>query len=202
MKNENILNEENLNKNEDEKIKEIINKWYILQKTIKEEITLKEMIKNQQKIYEEKLMEDYGKYYKEKLESRQIFENILIIDQNELNNLKKYNESNEAEDKLQDAFDPITKLLFLMRNNYDYILKIFSIIGEMEITNKDNRKKIESLIDLFCHQFYDNILIPNPEQEELLILVYLLLEKEISSMNLASCSSFLENTIIGVFLKS
>ena len=72
----------------------------------------------------------------------------------------------------------------------------------MEITNKDNRKKIESLIDLFCHQFYDNILIPNPEQEELLILVYLLLEKEISSMNLASCSSFLENTIIGVFLKS
>ncbi len=202
MKNENTLNEENLNKNEDEKIKEIINKWYILQKTIKEEITLKEMIKNQQKIYEEKLMEDYGTYYKEKLESRQIFENILIIDQNELNNLKKYNESKEAEDKLQDAFDPITKLLFLMRNNYDYILKIFSIIGEMEITNKDNRKKIESLIDLFCHQFYDNILIPNPEQEELLILVYLLLEKEISSMNLASCSSFLENTIIGVFLKS
>ena len=113
MKNENILNEENLNKNEDEKIKEIINKWYILQKTIKEEITLKEMIKNQQKIYEEKLMEDYGTYYKEKLESRQIFENILIIDQNELNKLKKYNKSNEAENKLRDAFRSNNKIIIL-----------------------------------------------------------------------------------------
>ncbi len=189
-------NIEDLNKNDDEKIKEVVEKWNILQKTIKEEITLKQMIISQQENYKNKLIKDYQDYYKSKLESRQIFENILIIDQNELNNLKKYNESQEAENKLQDAYDPISKLLFLFRSNYDYILKIFSIIGEMEITNKENRKKIESLIDLFCHQFYDNILIPNPEQEELLILVYLLLEKEISSMNLASCSSFLENTII------
>ena len=195
-------NIEDLNKNDDEKIKEVVEKWNILQKTIKEEITLKQMIISQQENYKNKLIKDYQDYYKSKLESRQIFENILIIDQNELNNLKKYNESQEAENKLQDAYDPISKLLFLFRSNYDYILKIFSIIGEMEITNKENRKKIESLIDLFCHQFYDNILIPNPEQEELLILVYLLLEKEISSMNLASCSSFLENTIIGIFLKS
>ena len=194
-------NIEELNKN-DEKIKEKKKKWNNLQKTIKEEITLKQMIISQQENYKNKLIKDYQDYYKAKLESRQIFENILIIDQNELNDLKKYNESQEAENKLQDAFDPISKLLFLFRSNYDYILTIFSIIGEMEIKNKENIKKIESLIDLFCHQFYDNILIPNPEQEELLILFYLLLEKEITSMNLASCSSFLENTIIGIFLKS
>ena len=58
----------------------------------------------------------------------------------------------------------------LLRSNYEYILKIVSIIDESE-------KAIEesiTLVDLFCHQFYENILIPNPEQEELLILCYIL----------------------------
>ena len=65
-------------------------------------------------------------------------------------------------------------------------------------------KEVLSIIDLFCHQFYDNILIPNPEQEELLILIYLLLEKEINSMNAASVASFLDDnySILGKFLKS
>ena len=199
-KNEEIKTEDN---NEENKVKEIIDKWYILQKTIKEEITLKEMITSQQEIYKNKLIENYRKYYKSKLEIREISENIILIDKYELKKLRKFNEFQEAEDCLQDAYDPISKLLFLMRNNYDYILKIFSLINDEDIL-LDNKKEIESLIDLICNQFYDNILIPNPEQEELLILIYLLLEKEICSMNSASVSAFLdsENTIIGLFLKS
>ena len=81
-----------------------------------------------------------------------------------------------------DAYDPISKLLFLMRNNYDYILKIFSLINDEDIL-LDNKKEIESLIDLICNQFYDNILIPNPEQEELLILIYYFLIKKFLQMN-------------------
>ena len=63
---------------------------------------------------------------------------------------------------------------------------------------------LDSIVNLFCHQFYDNILIPNPEQEELLILCYLLLQKEINGMNNASVSSFLDesSTFTGKFIKS
>ena len=88
----------------------------------------------------------------------------------------------------------------LLRSNYEYILKIVSIIDESEKAIEESK----TLVDLFCHQFYENILIPNPEQEELLILCYLLLEKEIVSMNSASASSFIDETssFVGKFLKS
>ena len=62
---------------------------------------------------------------------------------------------------------------------------------------------VESLVELFCNQFYDNILIPNPENEELLILIYKLLEKEIANMNSASIDEFLhDSTFLGKFISS
>ena len=87
-KNEEIKTEDN---NEENKVKEIIDKWYILQKTIKEEITLKEMITSQQEIYKNKIIENYKKYYISKLEIREISENIILIDKYELKKLIKFN---------------------------------------------------------------------------------------------------------------
>lgn len=88
-----------------------------------------------------------------------------------------------------------------MRGNVDFILKLVSIIDERE-TGKE--LDINTIVDLFCHQFYENLLIPNPEQEDLLLLIYLLLEREISNMNSASVASFIDDnsTFIGKFLKS
>lgn len=100
---------------------------------------------------------------------------------------------------LLEIFDPIKKLLFLFRNDFQIMLKLILIIDQY--ASKDN---INTLVDLICHQFYENLLIQNPEHEELLILCYLLLEKEIENMNSASVSSFLDesNTFIGKLLKS
>ena len=67
----------------------------------------------------------------------------------------------------------ITELLFIFRNNYDYIIKLSEIIELNNNNNNENEYIFNSIIKLFCNQFYDNILIPNPEQEELLILVYI-----------------------------
>ena len=188
-----------------EKIKSnnIVSKWLQLQKIIKEEITLREIIKNQKEENQNQLKENYKKFFESKLQLRQISENINSINNNldsEKEKEKEFILYDNPEEILQDAYDPIKKLFNLFRSNYDYVVKLISIIGDNE--ELINNKNSSSIIDLFCHQFYDNILIPNPEQEELLILFYLLLEKEITSMNLASCSSFLENTIIGIFLKS
>ena len=187
------------------KVNKIVDKWLNLQKIIKEEITLREIIRNQTEENQKQLKNNYKDYYKAKLLLRQISENIISINSLNKTGNKTINfiPDDNPELTLCDAYDPIKKLFNLFRTNYDYVVTLISIIGDNEDLMLEN-KEVLSIIDLFCHQFYDNILIPNPEQEELLILIYLLLEKEINSMNSASVASFLDDnySILGKFLKS
>ena len=74
--------------------------------------------------------------------------------------------------------------MFLIRVNPDFITIIVSLIEET-----DDQESVDSLIELF----YDNKTIGNPEQGELLILIYKLLE-EITPMNSASVDEFLNET--------
>ena len=186
------------------KVNKIVDKWLNLQKIIKEEITLREIIKNQKEEHQKQLKINYKDYYQAKLLLRQISENIISINgTNDTEKKRNFVPDDNPELTLCDAYDPIKNLFNLFRINYDYVVILISIIGDNEEIMKEN-KEVLSIIDLFCHQFYDNILIPNPEQEELLILIYLLLEKEINSMNSASVASFLDDnySILGKFLKS
>ena len=81
--------------------------------------------------------------------------------------------------------------MFLIRVNPDFITIIVSLIEET-----DDQESVDSLIELF----YDNKTIGNPEQGELLILIYKLLE-EITPMNSASVDEFLnETTFVGKFI--
>jgi hypothetical protein len=111
-----------------------------------------------------------------------------------------YFELNPDVDKLLlEVYDPIQKLLFLFRNDFQYVLRLVHFMEE-----SNQKEGFDTVVDLFCHQFYENLLIQNPENEELLILCYSLLEREIESMNSASVSSFLDesSTFIGKLLKS
>ena len=175
-----------------------IEKWYILQRTIKEGITLEDIISKQQKLDSEKLKNYFKDYYKNKLEIRRTTEEIKRIENNDENITKKINMEKEIEHMFLDISEPIKNLLFLFRDNYDYIITLISLITEY-----DDEDKISSLVELFCNQFYDNILIRNKGEDELLILIYKLLEKEIISMNIASIDEFLGNdTFIGKFFSS
>ena len=193
------ISEEKKQKN----VEKIIKQWLSLQKTIKEEITLEDVIIHQQSSDTEKLKQFFKTYYKYKLEKRQNFEDI-----NELNmgnkdylNSPSFYIQEEIEKKLKDACEPIKNLLFTFRNNYDYLLRVLSLIKPNDFT--ENRKKISSIVELFNNQFYENILIPNPEQQELLILIYKLFEEEIISMGAASSEDFLNNdSFLGIFLSS
>lgn len=111
--------------------------------------------------------------------------------------------TNEIETILGDAFIPADKLFNLLRNDFQYIVVIASIM-ERDIMDNDKESCMESIVDLFCHQFYENILVPNPEHEELLILCSLLLEQEIRNMTILSISSFIDehSTFLGKFLLS
>ena len=181
-----------------QKVEKIIQKWLKLQKTIKEEITLEEVIIKQQTDDFNNLKDLFFKYYETKIKTRKEFEIIRILEKNMKNFTAEYYLEKNIESELADTFDTIKNLLFFIRNNYDYITKIVSLIEET-----DEPEKVDSLVELFCNQFYDNILIPNPEQEELLILMYKLLEEEITPMNSASVDEFLsDNTFLGKFISS
>ena len=209
--NENIIiseNEQEIDENElikakkkskkQEKSEKIIQKWLKLQKIIKEEVTLEEVILKQQNDDFNYLKDLFFQYYETKLKSRRQLDIIKKLQKNMNHMDKEYILERDAENILADANDYIKNLLFLIRKNSDYIAKIVSLIEET-----DEQESVESLVEFFCNQFYDNILIPNPEQEELLILIYKLLEDEITPMNSASIDDFLsESTFIGKFISS
>ena len=181
-----------------QKVEKIIQKWLKLQKVIKEEITLEEVILKQQKDDFNYLKDLFYQYYEAKMGTRKQFEIIRKLEKNMKNPDIEYSVEKNTEKELLDTTETIKNLLFLIRNNPDYITKIVSLIEDT-----DDQESVDSLVELFCNQFYDNILIPNPEQEELLILIYKLLEEEITPMNSASVDEFLNETnFVGKFISS
>ena len=62
---------------------------------------------------------------------------------------------------------------------------------------------MDEIVDLIGHFFFENIMVQNPEHEELLNLFYLLLEKEINNLNEPpNINEFLENSFISRLLKN
>ena len=194
----NVMDEALIETNKQKMVESIIQKWLVLQKTIKEEITLEEVILKHQENEFWQLKDYFKKYYSIKLESRKILEEINSLDKKNSGKIKDLVIEKDLEDILLDIYEPIKDLLFTFRNNYDYTITLVSLISE-----NDKEEKISSLVELFCNQFYENILIPNPEQEELLLLIYKLLEIEISPMNSAAIDYFLnDDTFLGKFISS
>jgi hypothetical protein len=99
-----------------------------------------------------------------------------------------------TEKELLEVFDPVNKFLFQFRNNEKLIIKLIERVSKSE--------EIDDLVNLLCHFFYENILTQNSEQEEILHICYLLLEKDIENLKTPSVASFLDRSFIGRFLKS
>jgi hypothetical protein len=196
-------NIENISEEQKQKLVEkIINKWLNLQKTIKEEITLEEVIIKQQQDDTDNLKSFFTKYYQTKLNTRKNWSDInKLLLEDKGSNISSYSIKEDLGSSFHDASEPIKNLFFILRNNYDYITKLISLIRQGDfLTNVDN---INSLVELLNNNFYENILIPNPEQKELLILIYKLLENEILSMGGINPENFLkEESFIGIFLSS
>ena len=194
----NEINDKQAELKKEEIAEKIVKKWLILQKIIKEEITLEDVIISQQKNDYDHLQDYFKEYYSTKLNIRKTLEDINKINQNYYKNLQQLSIEENVEKILMQITEPIKNLLFLFRNNYNYIVKLVSLIDD-----QDDEEKIESLAQLFCNQFYDNILIPNPEQTELLLLIYKLFADEIAPMNSALLDDFLnDSSFLGKFCSS
>ena len=179
----------------------ILQNWSRLQKIIKEEMILKKVIIEQQKLDFIKLKSNFIEYYNTKLKIREVYEDIELLKNEKAQNKQIIFEKNI---NYNNKIKSIAELLFVFRNNYDYVIKLCEIIESNKNTEEKNEYAIKSITELLCNQFYDNILIPNPEQEELLILIYKLIEKDIAQMNTNSpdINNFLsKNTFVYRFIK-
>ena len=193
---------EKKNNNEDILVEKTINKWLNLQKTIKEEITLEDVIIKQQQDDTKDLKSFFVKYYDIKINTRKNYQDIkkLKLDDKQ-QNITSYEIKDELGSYFHDASEPIKNLFFLIRDNYDYLMRLLSLITPDDFSK--NIENINSLVELLNNNFYENILIPNPEQQELLILIYKLLEEEIVPMGGVCPKNFLkDDTLIGIFLSS
>ena len=177
-----------------------INKWLNLQKIIKESQSLENII-NQQHIEKINQLKGYiHTYLNLKLKERKLYDDIkdikLRTDWTILQAEKEYYLTEASGIYFGNAVMPIMNILSVIRDNYDYIPILVSLIDE-----EDTKQEVESLAEFLCNQFYTNILIPNPEQEELLICIYKLLEYEINKMDFANVDFFLDDsTFIGKLL--
>ena len=187
--------------NEDILVEKTIDKWLNLQKTIKEEITLEDVIIKQQETDTDNLKSFFVQYYSIKSNTRKNYSDIkkLKLDEKQVNEIKY--KINKDLGNFHDASEAIKNLFFILRNNYDYLTKLLSLITPEDYAK--NYSNINSLVDLLNNTFYENILIPNPEQQELLILIYKLLEGQIAPMGGVCPQNFLkDDTFVGIFLSS
>ena len=87
--------------------------------------------------------------------------------------------------------DAIPKFLFMFRKNNHLMLKLLE---------NTSLKKVDILVPFICHYFYENFYNESMEQEEIIYLVYLLLEKEIDKLIVPSEQTFLDEGFLPHFL--
>ena len=103
-------------------VEKIVSKWLNLQKTIKEEITLEEVITKQQQDDINNLKSLFIKYYQTKLNTRKNWNDInTLLLEGKKSNINSYIINEELGPIFHDVTDAIKNLFFILRNNYDYI---------------------------------------------------------------------------------
>ena len=191
IKDENNIINENENKIEikiENKNESTFNKLQNLQTLLKKESALKglfaETEKNTQKDIEILCKDIYNKRI-----------DVLNVLKNEANiyNEIYYQLIDNNRDYLKDLNLYIPKFL-------SYLWENPSLIAKLLINSNMNDVK-KFLAPLFCNNFYENILSPNHIEDQLLYVIYLLLEQEIDKLNnISETNKFLNDTACGYLL--
>ena len=177
-------------------------KWANLKLFLQEKKSLESSVKLQKQKTIEQFSSKCQEIYKKKVEIQ------LITKKNRLM-FKSYNSNKDTEDEdIINIVDTISnfqiidkskefennsvkKFLFCFRENNDYMLRLIECIDS---------KQCEILVPFLCHFFYENFYMESTEQEEILYIIYLLLEKEIDSLYTPSVSTFLDQSFVSKFL--
>ena len=173
----------------DEKDKKI-QKWKNLQKIILEEkYLLDALFKSRNNDYADikELITDISEV---KLKIRQL-KNKNDNDNDKNNNDIEYDEKIEFLNDDNKLNKDIKKFLFFMRNNIDYILELIKLINNEQI--EKDEIEINSLIELILDNLYSKFPEENRKKIHLMIIIYKLLENEISKMDCAISDNFISS---------
>ena len=147
------------------------NKMKKLQYLLKEMISLKKTFEiNKNKIID-KINQNCFNYYKNKINMKEIY------DYCQSKNLEDHisyslikDPKNYLNDFLKDSYDDIYKFIFILRNNNKMMLQL---IDSCQQNDYDN------LSDFLINFFYEDTINSSFIQEELMLIIYLILEKNI-----------------------
>ncbi len=162
------------------------NKLRRLQMTLKEEVALTDIFFENRDDLLKKIESNCLDYYRERISIQEIFghnEEQKRLDKMGKGGMKpiKYEVSEKPQSELPQCFDPLSKLMFYFRNSNDLTLKLIQNCP---------KQSHELLANFICNYYYVNIFSSSFLNESLLTLIYLLLEKEIDSLNNEKSSFF------------
>ena len=170
-----------------EGLNESFNKLLKLQKIIKEEIALSDIFFENRDELLTKFESVCLDYYKKRISIQEMYD---------LNNKKKYEimENLEKELKTPPLIVSFKKFLFHMRNDMDLTMKIIQNCP---------KESYEPLANFICNNFYSNASNSFNLNENLLSLIYILLQKEIDKLKDQQSYQFLEpsKSFCGTLLK-
>ena len=164
------------------------NKLKKLQLSLKEEVALNDIYFENRDNLLNKIEKNCYEYFQKRMSIQEIYDHVPLSLAVQSNNQKKikYIVSEKPQNEINQCFDPLYKLMFYFRESNELILKL------IENCPKEN---YEQLANFLCHYFFVNIFSSSFLNENLLTLIYLLLEKEVDNIqSITSFVSFLDPT--------
>ena len=169
----------------------------ILQGLLKEMKSIKERFEDNKQHMLDKISKNCYNYYKNKIGMKEIYDycqsnspeihiNYVLLD--------------NAKEKLSADYDTLYSVLFLLRDNNDIIFNMIKSCPE---------NSYEQLSDFLVNCFYENTIDSTFNEEELMVIIYLVIEdliiikmpKELSAISNKN-DSYLSNSILYYFFKS
>jgi len=150
------------------------NKLKELQITLKEEVALNDIYFENRDNLLKKIENNCYEYFQRRMSIQEIYDHGTQSLKGEAPTKKiTYIVSDKPQNELPQCFDPLYKLMFYFRESNELTLKL------IERCPKDNFDQIANFI---CNYFYVNIFSSTFLNENLLTLIYLLLEKEVDKI--------------------
>ena len=140
------------------------NKLRKLQMTLKEEVALTDIFFENRDDLLKKIEKNCLDYYKERISIQEIWAQKKSSEEKHI----KFEVSENPQKELPQCYDPLYKLMFTFRNSNDLTLKLIENCP---------KESFDLLANFICNYYYVNIFSSSFLNENLLTLIYLLLEK-------------------------
>ena len=162
----------------------IFNKLKKLQMTLKEEVALNDIYFENRDNLLKKIETKCYEYFQKRMSIQEIYDHNQSLNSEVPSKKITYIVSDKPQNELPQCFDPLYKLMFYFRESNELTLKLIE---------RCDKKYYYPLANFICNYFYVNIFSSTFLNENLLTLIYLLLEKEVDKLQSENIvSSFLD----------